>query len=121
MTTFRINKYIYLHKTTPTPQGLVTSSIDRDASEWTKYPKAPLQLTMDTTAEGGLRIKLMYENTTLETLDTEAIDLRFGSLYGKNNPPLVAICKQQGIGFKYLVQRFHTMVSETAWLIPRFR
>ncbi|KAG5365731.1 hypothetical protein CJU89_0121 [Yarrowia sp. B02] len=109
MTTFKISKYIYLHKNTPTPQGLVSSGIDRDASEWTKYPNSPLQLIMDTTATGGAKITLTYRGSTLEFLDTQEIDDKFGSMYGKNNPPLVAICKQRGIGFKYLVRRFHTM------------
>lgn len=85
--------------------------MDRDASEWTKYPNSPLQLTIDTSPSGGAKISLRYENTSLEYLDTEEIDERFGSTYGKKNPPLVAICKQPGIGFKYLVRRFHTMVS----------
>lgn len=121
MTTFRISKYIYLHKNTPTPQGLVSSGMDRDASEWTKYPNSPLQLTIDTSPTGGAKISLRYEDTSLEYLDTEEIDERFGSTYGKTNPPLVAICKQPGIGFKYLVRRFHTMVSIGGVTICRLR
>ncbi|KAG5365458.1 hypothetical protein CJU90_4538 [Yarrowia sp. C11] len=108
MTTFKISKYIYLHKNSPTPQGLVSSGIDRDASEWSKYPNSPLQLTIDTSSPGA-KISLKYQDTALEYLDTAEIEQKFGSTYGKNNPPLVAICRQPGIGFKYLFRRFHTM------------
>lgn len=111
MTAFTITKYIYLRNQTPTPQGLVSSGIDRDASEWTKSPGGNLTLVMEATPTGGVNLTLRRANETLECLDVEEISRKFAGVYDKSNPPIVAICKQNGIGFKYLVRRFHVMVS----------